>query len=169
MRGQKDRLFVAAQLFNDVVDFAPDLRIQARGGFVEKANAGVVDQRHSERQALLLPAGELAVEGIFLVIESEALEQFLESRAYFLLQSIGVALRIQPADGDLAGVERAQSLENFYSGGFARAIRAEQAKDLAFFNGKAHSAHGFHFAVALDEVLHSKDGIRHFLAPTTRG
>ena len=43
MRGQEDRLFVAAQLFNDVVNFAPDLRIQARGGFVEKANAGVVD------------------------------------------------------------------------------------------------------------------------------
>src|SRR5437763_12557973 len=60
-----------------------------------------------------------------------------------------------------AGVERAQSLENFYSGGFARAIRAEQAKDLAFFNGKAHAAHGFHFAVALDEVLHSKRSEEH--------
>src|SRR5439155_25624566 len=86
-----------------------------------------------------------------------------------LHDALPISLRIQPADGDLAGVERAQSLENFYSGGFARAIRAEQAKDLAFFNGKAHAAHGFHFAVALDEVLHSKDGIRHFLAPTTRG
>src|SRR5262249_9661093 len=137
--------------------------------------------------------GELAVERIFLLIESEAFKQFLwvamtsvEAReqadglnhAHFvrqrgslqrcadlLLQRVRVALRVEAANGNLTGVERAQSFENLHGRGFACAVGAEKTEDFAFFDGKINTAHSFHFAVMLDEVLHLKDGIRHFLAP----
>ena len=45
VRGEDDRFLVALELFNDVVDFASDLRIEAGGGFIEEDNFGVVDER----------------------------------------------------------------------------------------------------------------------------
>src|SRR5215469_14103604 len=59
----------------------------------------------------------------------------------------------------------AQPFQHLYGAGFPGAVGTEKSEDFAFFDGKAYSAHGFHVAVALDEVLHLKDGIRHFSCP----
>ena len=39
VRGHDDRLLFAAKLFDDVVDFAADLRVEAGGGLVEEEHA----------------------------------------------------------------------------------------------------------------------------------
>ena len=39
---------------------APRLRIEPGGGLVEKQDLRLVDQRHRQQQALLLPAGKFA-------------------------------------------------------------------------------------------------------------
>src|SRR6267154_3994888 len=77
VRGHKNSFFLAAQLFDDVIDFAAHLRIQASGWLVQKKHAWVVYQRHGERQALLLSARKLAVEGVALFLQAKTLEQFL--------------------------------------------------------------------------------------------
>jgi hypothetical protein len=61
------------QLFDDVVDFAADLRVETGGGLVKEKHAGIIDQRHGEGQALLLSAGELAVVGVALFFEAKTL------------------------------------------------------------------------------------------------
>src|SRR5882757_3159683 len=77
MRGHKDCFFLAAQLFDDVVDFAAHLWVQAGGRLIQKKHAWVVYQSHGERQALLLSAGKLAVEGVALFFQAETLQQLL--------------------------------------------------------------------------------------------
>ncbi len=76
VRGHDDGFFLAAQFFDDVVDFAADLRVEAGGGLVEEEHSGVVDERHGQGEALFLAAGELAVKGVALFFEAEALEEF---------------------------------------------------------------------------------------------
>src|SRR5882757_7095950 len=77
VRGHEDRFFLAAQLFDDVVDFAADLRVQAGRWFVQEKHAWIVYQRHGEREALLLSPGKLAVERVALFLQAETFEQLL--------------------------------------------------------------------------------------------
>ena len=72
--GEDYRFFVALELFDDVVNFAADLRVEAGGGFVEENDPGIVDERDSKSQALFLAAGQLGVESVALFFEAEALE-----------------------------------------------------------------------------------------------
>ena len=71
---------LALQLFDDVVNFAAHLRIEAGGRLIEEYDLGIVDQRHRQRQALLLAAGKMAVEGVALFFELEAREQLVRVR-----------------------------------------------------------------------------------------
>src|SRR5215467_10496408 len=93
----------------------------------------------------------------------------LKRGAYFLLEGIRFALRVEAADGDEAAIGITQAFEDFDSRRFPCAIGTEKPENFTFFDRKTHAAHGFHVAVALDEVLHLKDWIRHFPCPTTRG
>src|ERR1019366_7491764 len=70
----------------------------------------------------------------------------------FVLDSAG--LWVQAANAYPAAVRGAQAFENLDGAGFPGAIRAEQAKDFAFVDGKADAAQGFDVAVALGQVLH---------------
>ena len=66
MRGKYDRLFLALQLFDDVVNLAAHLRVESRRGFIEEKNFGIVDKGHGQGQTLFLSARKLAVEGVSL-------------------------------------------------------------------------------------------------------
>ena len=80
VRGHDDGFLLALELFDDVVDFAADLRIESGGWLVEEEHAGIVDECHGEGEALFLAAGELAVEGVAFFLETETLEQALRDR-----------------------------------------------------------------------------------------
>src|SRR5438445_6945525 len=84
MRSHEDGFLFLAQFFDDVVNLAADLRIEAGGGLVEKEHARIVYERHGEGEALLLSAGKLAVEGIALFFQAEALEQLFGVAAAFV-------------------------------------------------------------------------------------
>jgi hypothetical protein len=72
---EQDGLLFLLEFLDNVVDFAADLRVESGRRFIEKHDARIVHQRHGQRQALLLAAGELGVERIFLFFESESREQ----------------------------------------------------------------------------------------------
>src|SRR5690348_4020083 len=76
MSGQKNRLFFALQLFEDVVDFAAHLRIETRRGLIEENHAGIVDERKGQSKTLLLPTGEMIVGFVALFLELKSGEQF---------------------------------------------------------------------------------------------
>src|ERR1700692_4735780 len=76
MSGHHDGFFLAAKLFDDAINFAPHLRVEACSGLIEEKHFGIVDQRHGQSEALFLASGELAVKGIPLFFETEALEEF---------------------------------------------------------------------------------------------
>ena len=66
MSGHYDGFLFTAELFDDVINFAAHLRIEAGGGLIEEKHFGIVDQRHRQSEALFLASGELAVKGIAL-------------------------------------------------------------------------------------------------------
>src|ERR1700683_4041893 len=76
VRGHHDGFFFVPQFVDNVVDFAANLGVEARGGLVEKQNARVVNQRHGQGESLLLTSGQLAVEGVALFGQAETFEEF---------------------------------------------------------------------------------------------
>src|SRR5271163_1098043 len=84
MRSHDDGFFVALELFDDVVDFAADLRVEAGSRFVKKENFGIVDEGHSEGQPLFLAARKLAVKGIALFFEPETFQKIFRIAAAFV-------------------------------------------------------------------------------------
>ncbi len=197
MRGQQDRLLAALELLDDVVDFAAHLRIEAGGRLVEKYDLRIVHQRHGQRQALLLAAGEMAVERVALFFELESAQQVVRVRALaielreklegfvhaelvrqgsglqygadLLLEVIAACLRIEAADAHLAAIRRAQAFQDFHGGRFSRAVRAEQAENFAFLDREADAAHRLHGAVALVEILDLYDWLAHGMNPFVSG
>ena len=62
-----------------------------------------------------------------------------------------------PSTATSPPVRPAIALEDLDDGRLARAIRPEQGEDLALLDGEIDTAHGFHVAVALREVLDRYD------------
>ena len=187
--GEDDGFLFATKLFDDVVDFAADLRVEAGGGLIEEEDFGVVDEGHGEGEALFLAAGQLGVEGVALFVEAEALEELfgvamavveageefegfhdaelvgkrggLEGGTDFVAEAVGIALGIEAADGNFAGVEGAEAFEDFDGGGLAGAVGAKEAEDFAFVDLKADAADGFDVTVAFDQIFDRQNGCRH--------
>src|SRR5262249_43993538 len=67
----------------------------------------------------------------------------------------------EATDGGLAGVGVAEAFEDFDGAGFTRSVRAEEAEDFAFLDGKADAADGFDVAVAFEEVFNVQNGSGH--------
>jgi len=187
--GEDDGFLVALELFDDVVNFAADLWVEAGGGFVEENDFGIVDERDGESEALLLAAGKLGVESIAFFFEPETLDKFfrfavaliktgeeierfldakfvgqgggLKRGADFVFEGGGIGFGIAAADDGGAAVGVAKAFEDFDGAGFAGAVGAEKAKDFAFVDGEADAADGFDVAVAFEEVFHSNNGFGH--------
>ncbi len=68
-----------------------------------------------------------------------------------------VATDIQPIDQDGSTIGGAYAFEDIKSRGLARAVGAEQAKDLAAPDGEADAIHRGQTTVALDNVLRLND------------
>ncbi|VTR65512.1 6-pyruvoyl-tetrahydropterin synthase (fragment) [Desulfosarcina cetonica] len=66
---------LAGQGLHDIQYLADHLRIQGRGGFVEKHHLGIHGQRAGNGHALLLPARELVRKDIDLVADADFLQQ----------------------------------------------------------------------------------------------
>src|SRR6185437_12486694 len=57
VRRDEDRLLGALQVFDDVVNFAANLRVESSGRLIKKNNLRIVYKSHRERKALFLAAG----------------------------------------------------------------------------------------------------------------
>src|ERR1700676_50777 len=75
MRRHQDRLLFLLEFLDDVVNFAPHLRVKPGGGLVKKYDTRIVDQSHRQRQALLLSARKGRIERVAFFFQTEALEQ----------------------------------------------------------------------------------------------
>jgi hypothetical protein len=75
VRGEHDGHPVRLELADVRPGQPPGSRVEARGRLVEEHDLGTTDQRECERQALLLPAGEVAEAGPAGVREPDTLEQ----------------------------------------------------------------------------------------------
>ena len=173
---------LALELLDDVVNFAAHLRIEAGGRLVEEDDLGIVDQRHGQRQALLLPAGKLAVEGRALFFQLEALQEFvgvgmvaievgeevdrflhaqlvrqgsgLQDRADLFLEFLARLFRDRGRRRAPSRGPACASLPGFRRWtGLAGAVRAEQAEDFALLHGEAHAPQRFHGAVIFIEIF----------------
>ena len=63
------------QLPDDLQDLAGKLRVERRGGLVEKEDAGIHGQSPGDGHPLLLPAGELARMGALLVAQAHLVQK----------------------------------------------------------------------------------------------
>src|SRR5205814_10557591 len=73
VRSEHDGFLVALELFDDVVNFAANLRVKAGSGFVEENDFGIVDEGDRESEALFLAAGELGIESVAFLFDAKAL------------------------------------------------------------------------------------------------
>ena len=164
-----------------VPELAPRLRIEARGGLVEKQQVRLAHQRAGQRQALLLPARELADPGAALLVELDELQHLVDRPA-------ALAERAEEADGlldrqllgelrlleldaeplaqlailpgapalaeqlDLALVGRGQPFEDLDGRRLAGAVGAEQAEALAAADLEIEAVDGDDVAEALDQA-----------------
>src|ERR1700732_3980733 len=76
MSGHYNGFLFAAKFFDDVINFAAYLRIEACGRLIEEKHFRIVDQRHGQSETLFLAARQLVVKGIALFLQPETLEQF---------------------------------------------------------------------------------------------
>ena len=155
---------------------------------------GIADHGQRDGQALLLAAGEVLVAGPGLAAQAQPLHQrdgvggalveggeegerladgelvgqaaLLELHAEHLAQRVAVASRVEAEDGHLAAVGAAQAGHALDGGGLARAVRAEDAEDLALLDGERHVVDRDVRAVPLVEVCDLDD--LHVRAPFRR-
>ena len=73
---------VPGELLHRVQDLADELGVQRRGRLVEQHQLRVHRQRPGDRDALLLPTGELRGVGVELVRQPHPGEQFARARAF---------------------------------------------------------------------------------------
>lgn len=75
MRDHDDRFPLFMELHEKFHDFLGRCRVEIPGRFIGKENLGIVHECPCDRNALLLPSGELTREARNFVRESEALEE----------------------------------------------------------------------------------------------
>src|ERR1700693_2236664 len=75
MSGKKNGLAVLADISDEIPNGAARLGIETGGQLVEENNFGIVDQRESNEEPLLLTAGKIHKPSVALVGESETFEE----------------------------------------------------------------------------------------------
>jgi small GTP-binding protein len=184
VRGEQDRTAARLQLLDDLPDLPARGGVEPGGRLIEKEHLRIADQRTGERQALLLPAGELAYEGPTLLLEADRGERLLgpeplaieaakqlgelddaellgeacllQLHAETAAQPLPVALPALAQDLERAAVGREQSLEELDGGGLAGAVRTQKPEALARFDGEIETVHRHQVAVALHQAAASE-------------
>ena len=179
MGGQHDGAALGFPFQRQFPHPAPRLRIQPGGGFVQKDDRRVVDQRGGDGEPLLLPAGQRAKRCGTLVGKVNGLQQrrrvhadavdaaqqqqqfgkpqmlkkgaALQLDADNLLDGPGVFGHIKAGDGGRAAVRRAHPLNNFHRSSFAGAVGPQDGEHLAPRHAERHAVHRRHRAIAFAE------------------
>jgi hypothetical protein len=175
MGGQEDGALSVTQLGDQAMDLEAHLWIESSGGLVQENHLRVVDQSQRERHTLLLATGQSNVELVTLVPKLEALEQLvvidvmrvkrreerqslphrdfvrevgrLQAYANAILDRADVYGGIVPEYPDFASGAFAQPFQDLHRGRLARAIRAEQAENLARSNIEVDPSNRFEVSI----------------------
>ena len=185
---EQDGDAVVAQLLDEPPALPPGGGVEAGGQLVEDDQARAADEGEGDRQALLLAAGQLPVAGVALLRQAQAGDERLgvgvrgvEGRVQVdrlgdgqlvgqlalleldadQLPGLGaVPVRVDAEDPDAAAVGAAQALGALDGGGLARAVRAEDAEDLALADAQAEVVDRDLLAVALAQAGDLERGVR---------
>ena len=188
MSGHEDRLTAVADAAHQFPDRPPRLRVEPCGQLIQKYHFRIVDQRQSDEQPLLLPAGKGHEPGVPFVGEAELFQQpiavhgfrvqrgpqihrlpdldpllelrLLELHSNTVLQLIHVAERIQAQDRDGAAVRPAHSFDALHRGCLPCAVRTDQAEDFAFADFKRNLGDGHRRPVGLADAGNLDDWTR---------
>src|SRR5580704_788393 len=181
---QQDGDAVVAQLLDEPPALPPGGRVEAGRQLVEDDEAGAADESEGDREPLLLPAGQLPVASAALFRQAKASEErlgvgvpWVEGRVQVdrlgdgdlvgqlalleldadQLPCLGaVTVGVDAEHPDRAAVGMAQPLGALDGGGLARAVRAEDAEDLALLDAQAEVVDRDLLAVPLAQVADLK-------------
>ena len=185
--GQHDRDAVAAQRLNELPGRPPGLRVEPGGRLVEEDQLGAADDRHRERQALLLPSREPTERGPLdfeqaqpgqevnriqwvAVIGGDQAQQLAGAqprgaagrlRHHAHAGPQGPVSGIAPEYPDGAAVGGAEALAHLDRRGLAGTVRAEQGEDRAPPDREGQAVDGGPRAVSLDEADDLERGVGH--------
>ncbi|OPZ23512.1 MAG: hypothetical protein BWZ02_03186 [Lentisphaerae bacterium ADurb.BinA184] len=185
MAAQDDRLAAAGEEADDVLDLTAADGVEARGGFIEDDQLGVVDKGLGEADATGHALGELADGAVAGGAEADHFEELPGAFGAFVgmdaeegaeeikrlgggqvAVEVGFLGKVADAafgldvagglakDDELAarGVEQAE--EELDGGGFAGAVGAEQAEDLAAGDREVYAVDGARFGAAPEVAEH---------------
>jgi len=193
--GEEDGRSLGGALADDLADGPDAVGVESRRGLVEDQEVGVADQRHREREALLHALGVVAGQPIRVVGQANGVEEgvgvvvgafrldgplqilptqkrvveavALGEDAGALADVGGAGLRVEAEHLD-GPARRPDEIEQDVDGRrLARAVRAEEAEDLAALDGQIEVVHGRLVAEALGQARRL-DG-RHGQPPPGRG
>src|ERR1700731_351528 len=160
MSSKKNGLAALADVTDEIPNGAARLGIKTGGQLVEKNNFGIVDQRESNEESLLLTAGKIHKPSVALVGEAEAFEEAFGIDGFLVvkrgpevdglphfdallqlgllqlntdpsLQLIDLTKRIKAENRDGAAVGSAQAFDALHGGCFSRTVGANQTENLA--------------------------------------
>ncbi len=174
---------LVAQALDDRPGGAAGTRVHAGGGLVQKDEAWVSHQRHGQREALLLAAGQPAVEGAGLLAEPDQSQQLvgragrpvegveqtqhlagrgpgvdaslLEHDPHLLLQLPAAVGGVETQHRDGAAAGSPQPFQDLDGGGLAGPVGAEQGVDLAPLHLQGYAVHSGEIPITLDEAANS--------------
>src|SRR5438093_7036753 len=177
----QDRATLALQAPDDGPQALARRRVEPGRRLVEEHHLGIVHQGECDRQALPLAAGEVLRLRVALLAQLEVLEQALDGlvagveraeqreqlrHGELRVERRGLQLHADPVldrrrgvayvhaeDVDRAGVRRVQPLDHLHRRRLARAVRAEQAEDLALRYLEADAIDRLDVAVRLEHVV----------------
>ena len=186
VRREQHRLAALADAAHHLPDRPPGLRIEAGRQLVEQHDVGIVDERQRDEEPLPLPSRQRHEPGVPLVRQAEPRQQLLavhrmrvergpeihrlphrdallqlrllELDAHALLQRPTVPHRVEPEHADGAAVRRAEAAHALHRRGLARAVRPDQAEDLAREDVERHVVHGDGRAVGFVEAGYPNRG-----------
>src|ERR1700734_1093558 len=175
MRGQQDRAARTLEFSNDVPKLPAALRIETRGGLVEKKNLWIAYQRRSNRQTLPLPPRKLSHPRVRFFRKLQLFEHFIgrtrlaiETGKQFhgfthrklfgkpgLLQGNSQPLPhfagiLPPGVAKNGYVSRRwlqQALKDFNGGSFPCSVWTKQTEAFAALNLEVQAAHGLELTV----------------------
>src|SRR2546423_787845 len=180
VRRENDRLAEAAKRAQGLPGLAARVRVEAGRRLVEEDQLGVADEREAEVEAAALPTRKAANYLVSLLAEADQLDDVVYRTRVRVVageqaQALGGCQRLVHRRGlehdadllapaaagkrgvdaehlDAAAVPLAGALEDLDGRRLARAVRAEQAEDLAALDVEADPAHRLERAVRLAQV-----------------
>ncbi len=189
---KQDRDSAVAHTLDQFPRLAPSLRIKTRRQFIQDCYLGLADECEDDGQPLFLPAGEIAVIRVPLLVESKYFEKmvalcglpiegcvqfygfadsnlrlqgaFLKLHANLLVQLTALHLWIEAEDFNVSAIWCSQARETLDRRRFTRAVSPKDAKNFASSDRETDVIHRRSCSIGLVKVLDTDD-YRGFLGP----